>query len=106
MKLEDYKIWLKTARYVDNMYYDHNSSSDNVWEGRVFEKDGELFVVEYLNGEPVERIEHYVVEPKKVDSYTWDDGTRIRRFPDEVNEPKKVIRKTRIVEEVYYEKVK
>jgi len=97
MNITELKEWMKSARCVDHL--EDRDKCENNWETRIYEKDGEFFKIEFLNGYALERREYYTVEPTS----RFDDGTRCRNFPDEYDAPKKVYRKTRIIEEFYYE---
>jgi len=85
MTLEDFKIWTKSFKVVDYIEEDVDSSG-NEWETRIFaSKDGKLYRVDYLNDYPLEKL-----SPKGY-------------IRGEIPEPIEVIKKTRMVEEVYYE---
>lgn len=81
MTKEELVQWLSQSKMVDgDTEFDE---SGNCEEWRVYERDGELFRLEFLNGRPCEK---------------WGDKGYIRG----VYEPKKVIRKTKMVEVVWY----
>ena len=85
MTLKELQDWIDTAKYVDNAEVDSDRSG-NEWASRVYQKGDELFIVEFLNGHPLE------------DS-SLVDGKIFRDY----GKPIKVERKTRMIEEIYYE---
>lgn len=82
MTKEEIKEWLKTAHYVDCEFSDHDKCYNHM-EDRIYEKDGNFFKVYFMNEEP----------ESCLDPVTKEKDYKL--FP--------VIKKTRVVEEVYYE---
>jgi hypothetical protein len=84
MTLDELREWTFSARFVDstNEFID-NCGNENY--DCVFKKDGKLYLVSYANGHLEEK---------------WSDKGYIR---GEYPEPREVQKRTRLIEETYYE---
>ena len=84
MTKDELAKWLKESKFVDgDSEYDENGNCE-AW--RVYERDGKLYRVEFLNGSPYEK---------------WGDKGFIR----DIYEPREVIRETEMVEIVRYREI-
>jgi len=52
MTLKQVKKWIKGAKHITTDYCEYDSNGNN-YARDVFEKDGKLYAVEYINGEIV-----------------------------------------------------
>lgn len=86
MTLKEIQDWIGTNNYVTTSYRDIDSCG-NEEETRIFESNGKLYVIEFQNDHPYEKYGK--------NGYARGDYA----------EPREVIRKSRMVEEVYYENV-
>jgi hypothetical protein len=49
------KTWMKEAKHISTDYYE-NDSDGNCWARDIFEKNGEYYAVESINGKPISHI--------------------------------------------------
>jgi hypothetical protein len=85
MKKEDLDNWIKSAKYIESIE-SYTDSYGNYDVCKIFEKDGKLFMLSFSNQYPDKK---------------WIDGKGYTK--DDYAEPEEVLKKTRIVEETYYE---
>jgi 6-phosphogluconolactonase (cycloisomerase 2 family) len=55
MTKQKLEIWIKEANHISTDY-DENDSDGNCWAKDIFEKNGEYFAVESINGKPTSHI--------------------------------------------------
>lgn len=84
MTREEIMTWIWSARFISTEIGEHDDCG-NYDATLIYEKDGKLFRVQMSNGIPNEK---------------WGDKGWIR---GEYSPPQEVTRKTRMVEEIYYE---
>lgn len=97
MNLQELNNWIDSAHLVD-LVDSYNLSENKYGEKRIYEKGGKFYSIPFENGRPLEKFE-------KLDH---DKGrpfgcAGIKKIKNEYNEPREVVRKTRIIEEHYYE---
>jgi len=82
MNKEELKEWFKQSKYVGSSgEYDKCS---NYWSDAIYEHDGKLYSVSFCDKEPLEK---------------WGEKGYIR----DAYEPIEVVRKTEMIERVYYD---
>jgi hypothetical protein len=54
MSLDEIKSWIKGTKCIDYAHVDRDSC-DNVWEERIYQKDGKLYSIQFLNDYPSEK---------------------------------------------------
>lgn len=69
MNLEELKQWMKTHKCVDTSEFRYDESG-NLEEGKIFEADGKLYEVEFMNGHPLS-------EYRKPGNYTPREVKRV-----------------------------
>ena len=83
MNKEQLEKWIKEAQYATTSRKDYDASG-NCWATVIYRHSGKLHSLSFLNRHPCEK---------------WGEKGWIRG----VYEPQEVVRKTKMVEEVYYE---
>jgi hypothetical protein len=82
MTLQELNDWIKTAKLITTKHaYDHG----NDWATKIYEKNGQLYAIEFCNNHPFEQY----------GTKGWIRGVYA--------EPKKVKKKIRVIKEEYYE---
>ena len=54
MNLDEIKSWIRGTRCIDYAHQDQDSSG-NLWEERIYQKDGKLYSIQFLNDYPSEK---------------------------------------------------
>ncbi len=106
MNLEEIQAWIKTHRRIDTTYSCPDSSG-NDWHTRIYEdkETKQLYAIDFCNEYPLEKLELIGIKPFLSIEGTYPDYRKVKGPNGEIlfTEPRKVTRKTRMIEETYYE---
>jgi hypothetical protein len=54
MSLDEIKSWIKGTKCIDYAHEDTDSCG-NLWQERIYQKDGKLYSIQFLNDHPCEK---------------------------------------------------
>ena len=93
MSYDELQEWIKSAKKVDVSREEEDRG--NIYYTNVYEKDGRLYELGFFNGSPIGEY-----NPQDWSYYHTTYG----KYKNYI--PKEVVKKTRLIEETYYEPIR